>query len=122
MNYVKNLDIGESLTSLNAQKDMLKIPRGYLLHYEIRLYSGTDAASTLKIQYHGTQIMPTNREEALTVMNIFHRMPAITPLLDPPFELEFISTNSALSHNYVSVALFIVDPKMLAIMTGLVQG
>ena len=122
MNFVKNLDIGELLTDITAQHDKMRIQPGYLLHYEIRLTAGTDVATTLKILHHGIQIMPTNRDEALKVTNIFHRMPAFTPLLDPPFELEFLSTNSSIAHNYVSVALLIVDPKMMSIMTGLASG
>lgn len=118
MNFIKNLNIGESLTATSAQRDTLKISRGFLVNYEIRLTSGTDVTTLLKILYHGTQILPSNREESLKVSNIFHRMPAIQPLLDPPFELEFSSTNSAESHNYVSVALLIVEPELMDIYSG----
>lgn len=122
MNFVKNLDIGETLTDITAQHDKMKIQPGYLLHYEIRLTSGTDVTTTLRILHGGIQIMPSNRDEALKVTNIFHRMPAFTPLLNPPHELEFVTTNSAGTHNYVSVALEIVDRKMLSVLTGLTPG
>lgn len=118
MIFVKTVVVAASVTAASPQREVLKVSRGYLMQHDIRLSAGTDVASTIRIMYHGTQILPRNREESLLVPAIFIRMPDIVPLLEPPYELEIALTNAAGTTNTVTVAVLVVDPELMSLYSG----
>jgi hypothetical protein len=122
MFFIDNEDVGESVTAAAPQRKILKVLPGYLLHYDVHLTSGTDVTSTLKVLYHGTQILPKNRDENLVVTSVGSGLPDMVPILTAPFDLELLFTNANTSHNVVHVGVLIVEPEMMNIRSGAMLG
>ena len=113
MIFVANEEVEET-GGAYTHEATLKVNRGYILRYDIRMSSGTDATSYLKIFYHGHQILPANADQGLLVTNIFIRMPELLPILEPPYELLLKLSNSHDdAHNYVNVAVLLIEPALM---------
>ncbi|MBA7472235.1 hypothetical protein ES707_07557 [subsurface metagenome] len=118
MMFVKEVDVGETITLPETQHEYIDVAKGYLLRYDIRMISGTEIASTVRFSYHGTQILPRNRDAGLSVTGVFMNMQDFVPLLEAPYRIDMDFTNSAGTHNGVSVVLFVVEPELISFYLG----